>query len=130
MSPVSSGLRTTGAAHFDPDELFNQWAKEPSTLPQSDDLRSSIISTFNLSQNDNFVYHAIASVTLAQVQDAISHGGEKGLHAWYRDEEGTPVCESVPSSIHPVFTSCNLPPSSIHVLPKEIIRNPLTQKMI
>ena len=92
MSPISSGPRTTGAAHFDPDELFNRWAKESSLLPQDDDLRSSIISTFNLSQNDSFVYHAIASVTLAQVQDAINHGGEKGLHAWYRDEEGTSVC--------------------------------------
>ena len=79
---------TEGASYFDPDGLFEKWAAGPKTLPEDNDLRSSIISTFSLPQNDSYVYHAIASVTLSQVQAAISHGGESGLHRWYFDHEG------------------------------------------
>ena len=50
-----------------------------------------MIATFNLPEDDNYVYHAIASVTLAQVQVAIDHGAVSGLHAWYFDREGRPV---------------------------------------
>ena len=60
-------------------------------LPKENDLRSSIIAAFNLSSNDSYVYHAIASVTLAQVQEAIAVGGEHELHAWYLDDSGEPV---------------------------------------
>ncbi|KAL8998390.1 MAG: hypothetical protein Q9169_002518 [Polycauliona sp. 2 TL-2023] len=83
--------QTTGSAHFDPDALFTSWATDSKSLiPQGNDLRSSIIAAFDLAQSDNYVYHAVASVTLAQVQDAINHGGERGLHAWYPDEAGNP----------------------------------------
>ena len=78
-------------SHIDPDTLFEKWASSGKTLPIDNDLRSSIISTFSLSQNDSYVYHAMASVTLFQVQKAIDHGGESGLHAWYLDDEGKPV---------------------------------------
>ncbi|KAL8754826.1 MAG: hypothetical protein Q9199_004069 [Rusavskia elegans] len=81
--------QTTGSAHFDPDAFLASWAKDSKTLlPQGNDLRSSIIAAFNLAQSDSYVYHAIASVTLAQVQESIRHGGEHGLHAWYPDEAG------------------------------------------
>lgn len=57
----------------------------------NNDLRSAILTTFSLLQNDSYIYHAIASVTLAQVQQAIEYGGKNGLHAWYIDEDGKPV---------------------------------------
>ncbi|KAL8672431.1 MAG: hypothetical protein Q9168_003109 [Polycauliona sp. 1 TL-2023] len=83
--------QTTGSAQFDPDALLVSWAKDSETLlPHGTDLRSSIVAAFNLAQSDNYVYHAVASVTLAQVQQAIDHGGQHGLHAWYPDESGKP----------------------------------------
>ncbi|KAL8947429.1 MAG: hypothetical protein Q9222_006287 [Ikaeria aurantiellina] len=90
MPPAKSpSAQTTGAARFNPDTFFDAWSENaPSLLPQSDDLRSSIVAAFDLAKSDNYVYHAIASVTLAQVQEAIEHGGEHGLHAWYPDESG------------------------------------------
>ncbi|KAL8658708.1 MAG: hypothetical protein Q9226_000822 [Calogaya cf. arnoldii] len=81
--------QTTGSAHFDPDAFFESWAKNSTTLlPQENNLRSSIITAFNLAHSDSYVYHAVASVTLAQVQEAIQYGGQHGLHAWYPDEAG------------------------------------------
>ena len=90
---------TTGSVSFDPDVLFQNWVNGQKTLPEQNDLRSSIIATFNLPTNDQFVYHAIASVNLDQVQEAINHGGEVGLHAWYFNEEGNTV-RSVTASFH------------------------------
>ena len=94
MASSQPKARTIGAAQFDPDEFFKAWATRPPTLSESEDLRSLIITAFDLPHNDSYVYHAIASVTLAQVQQAIRHGGEAGLHAWYLDEEGKPVISS------------------------------------
>lgn len=92
MRPTQS-LRpqTTGSAGFNPDAFFESWVKDSSSLlPQNNDLRASIIESFNLSQSDRFVYNTIASVTLAQVQQAIGHTGENGLHAWYPNRDGEP----------------------------------------
>ena len=83
--------RTKGSFQFEPDALFESWTQSQKILPENNDFKSSIISTFNLPQNDSYVYHATASVTLSQVQAAIDHGGKSGLHAWYLDEEGAPV---------------------------------------
>lgn len=90
MALKSGKAETEGASHFDPDALLEAWDSSM-TIPSDNDLRSSIITTFNLPENDTYVYHAIASVTLAQVQAAISHGAGSGLHAWYLDNEGKPV---------------------------------------
>ena len=98
---MSYGPRTVGSSHFDPDILFQGWQERPHTLHQDDDLESSVTSTFNLDTNDNYVYHAIASVTLAQVQSAINHGSASGLHAWYLDEHGKPVIINFPASVKP-----------------------------
>ena len=93
MPPHRSGPgpRTTGAKDFDPDALFRTWKDGQKSLPVNHNLRSSILATFNLPQNDKYIYHAIASVTLEQVQQAIEHGGENGLHAWYIDGNAQPV---------------------------------------
>ena len=97
MSIKSGVPRTEGSARFNPDVLFEIWDSGQKTLPTENDLRSSIISTFGLAPNDNYVYHAIASVTLAQVQTAIHHGSESGMHAWYHDDMGHPVSRPSPS---------------------------------
>ncbi len=86
--------RTKGSRLFEPDTLFEAWSKGQRSLPENDDFKSSMISTFNLPYNDTYIYHAIASVTLTQVQEAINHGGKAGLHAWYLDDEGRPVRNS------------------------------------
>ena len=56
------------------------------------DLRSAMMKGFGLAANDSYVYHAIASVTLAQVQDAIEAGRANGLCDWYQDADGHQVC--------------------------------------
>ena len=90
MSPVQRTARTIGAANWDPDAFFEAWEKlKP--LPKDGDLRTSIISAFDLSTRDSYVYHAVASVKLSQVQEAINNGDANGLHAWYLDDEGKPV---------------------------------------
>lgn len=90
MPPVKGpGAHTTGSSRFDPELFFERWEEESaSLLPQKNDLRQSIITAFNLAQTDSYVYHAIASVTLSQVQEAVEHGGDHGLHNWYPDESG------------------------------------------
>ena len=96
-SSMNTPSLTDGATDCDSDTVFERWAKGQKTTPANNNLRSSIISTFSLPQDDAYVYHAIASVTLSQVQAAINHGGESGLHAWYLDDEGKPVhtCSSL-----------------------------------
>ncbi|KAL8799452.1 MAG: hypothetical protein Q9223_007134 [Gallowayella weberi] len=82
---------TTGSAHFDPNGFLDIWDKDvEALLPQENNFRSSIISAFNLAQSDTYVYNAIASVTLAQVQGAIDYGNDRGLYVWYFDESGQP----------------------------------------
>ncbi|KAK8099242.1 uncharacterized protein PG998_012483 [Apiospora kogelbergensis] len=49
-----------------------------------DDFASAIAVSFNLPPRDAYVYHAIVSVTLAQVQHVIGMGAANGLHTWYR----------------------------------------------
>ena len=84
---------TIGSTIFDPNQLLDSW--KPEFAPQNDNLKEAIQKTFGLKQNDNYVYHAIASVTLAQVQVAIEHGGSNGMHAWYRDEAGNQVTQNI-----------------------------------
>lgn len=86
--------RTIKSAAFDPAQFLDTWPERSSELlPQNADLRTSIIKAFGLKDSDDYVYHAIASVTLAQVQHAVSRGaGENGmLHGWYRDSKGKQV---------------------------------------
>ena len=97
MASKSMPAHTEGSSQFDPGDFFNAWENGQKTLPEDNGLRTSILSTFHLAPSDDYVYHATASVTLAQVQMAINHGGESGLHAWYIDDEGKQV--SLPTAI-------------------------------
>ncbi|KAK3939450.1 hypothetical protein QBC46DRAFT_149618 [Diplogelasinospora grovesii] len=55
---------------------------------QANDLEKAIKAWFNVPDRDDYVYHAMVSVQLAQVQRVVSVGGANGLHAWYRGEQG------------------------------------------
>jgi hypothetical protein len=76
--------KTIGTAGFEPNEWLDAW--NSSKAPSNNDFGSAIRIAFGLKPKDDYVYHAIASVTLAQVQAAIDHGDANGMHAWYRDE--------------------------------------------
>ena len=93
MPTSSSGPLTLGSNAFNPESLFQDEAKIKAANAHldKDDLRSATIALFSLPKNDTYVYHAIASVTLAQVQLAVAQGDQHGLHDWYKDEEGKAV---------------------------------------
>jgi hypothetical protein len=86
--------RTVKSTGFDPALFFDSWAaRSLKILPQDNDLQTSIIQAFGLKDSDDYIYHATASVTLAQVQHALNSGAGKDgiLHAWYKDSEGKQV---------------------------------------
>ena len=88
--PPQRQARTIGSVEFIPDKFFQTWTSSK-TITSGLDLKTSIIDAFSLSNNDQYVYHAIASVTLSQVQEAIGHGAKHGLHAWYIGDDGEAV---------------------------------------
>ena len=83
--------RTIGSSSFEPEEFLEKWKDGKIGAPAENDLRGATIEAFGLKENDDYVYHATASVTLAQVQQAINFGAHHGLHAWYKDEQGEQV---------------------------------------
>lgn len=92
MAPAAPKGRpyTVGSSTFDPDAFLARWNASTSP-PQNNDLRGCILTHFGIPATDNYVYHAVASVTLKQVQSAIEAGASHGLHTWYLDAEGAPV---------------------------------------
>lgn len=84
--PPSARARpnVVGSSSFDPDQFIDQW--DEAVVPRDNDLKQCIIRAFKLKPNDDYVYHAMASVNLDQVQAAVNAGGINGMHAWYRDE--------------------------------------------
>jgi hypothetical protein len=88
MPPSQSrSAYTESSGEFDARQFLHDWDAE-SCVPRNNDLRTAINTAFKLKPEDDYTYHANASVTLAQVQVAIDHGDVNGLHAWYRDEQG------------------------------------------
>ena len=92
MPPV--GVPTSNPQSYFKDE--DRISKALSHL-ENNDLRSAVIEGFSLSEDDSYVYHAIASVTLSQVQAAVEAGTAHGLCDWYPDKKGTPVLPPVSS---------------------------------
>lgn len=101
--PPSRKARTEGAASFDPDDLFSTWDINESGL-RDDDLKTAVVRTFKLKSNDSYEYHAVASVTLNQVQHAVSAGGQHGLHAWYLFEDAKQVCAQNAPHMHGILS--------------------------
>jgi hypothetical protein len=99
--PSSPPVSTVGSKSFDPSHLFEDRSlldKIHSQLNQND-LRAAIITAFNLSDSDDYIYHATASVTLAQVQNAVNVGSVHGLHDWYLDSSTKPCGHPPPADI-------------------------------
>ena len=91
MAPPFPKAFTEGSRSFEPQKFFEAWNPEE-LIPQDNDFRNCIITSFDLPENDDYTYHAIASVKLSQVQSAIDAGGANGMHAWYREANRIPVC--------------------------------------
>lgn len=93
MSPVANKQYCVGSPAFDPSAVAGDVSmqKEVDEFLQKDDLHSAIHSLFKLPENDDYVYHATASVKLSEVQRIVQLGGINGLHAWYKAEDGEPV---------------------------------------
>ncbi|KAK5010618.1 hypothetical protein BJ546DRAFT_212609 [Cryomyces antarcticus] len=90
MPPNVSKPHTEGSTRFDPDTFFSDWVTNSFRL-QDNDFRSTIIEAFGLKPDDNYIYRAVAEVTLAQVQRVIEYGGQGILHKWYVDGEGKQI---------------------------------------
>lgn len=93
MSRLSEPRYCVGSPSFRPDTASNdasikQQVQEHLT---NDDLYNASRALLGLSQNDDYVYHATASVRLAEVQHIVSLGAVNGLHAWYKNEDGSAV---------------------------------------
>ncbi|KAK0655848.1 hypothetical protein B0T16DRAFT_364570 [Cercophora newfieldiana] len=83
---------------FDPSAaVADQDTQERAFLAlKENDIDTAIRTWFHIPKDDAYVYHAIASVTLAQVQAMVRLGDKNGLHNWYegcRNDEG----EKLPS---------------------------------
>lgn len=56
-----------------------------------DDLRGAITSWFDIPAQDGYVYHALMSVRLAEVQRVVAMGAQKGPPPGYLSPIGEPV---------------------------------------
>ena len=103
--PASPPASTVGSKTFQPEQLFDDGPIVDSARASlvKSDFRSAIVAAFGLSESDEYVYHATASVTLAQVQNAINAGRAHGLHDWYLDSSskacGHPTLQDVAAYI-------------------------------
>lgn len=93
MAPVIEKRYCVGSREFNPlavcgDELLHVHVGE---LLHKDDLYQASRLLFKLPDNDDYVYHATASVRLAEVQHIVQLGGINGLHTWYQTEDGSQV---------------------------------------
>ena len=86
-------MPVTGIPTSNPHSYFKDASHTSDALAKlyGNEFRSAVIRGFNLPEDDSYVYHAIASVTLSQVQAAIEAGTAHGLCDWYLDEKGTTV---------------------------------------
>lgn len=79
-----------GSPSWDPSTYVADTALQQrvaALLRDHDDLAGALTAAFSLPARDSYVYHAIVSVTLAQVQHVVGLGGANGLHAWYQSPE-------------------------------------------
>jgi hypothetical protein len=91
MPAIPDRAQTEDSTSFSPDAYFEAWEKGDITAPVDNDFHKFILTTFGLPDDDTYTYAAVAEVTLAQAQKYIEYGGQGGLHAWYKDDQGKPV---------------------------------------
>lgn len=78
---------------FRPRQVIEDTALQQQALEllSRNDLSGASRVLLGLPEHDDYVYHATASVRLAEVQQVVDRGGVNGLHTWYRAEDGSPV---------------------------------------
>lgn len=112
-----------GSPSFDPSALVSDPSVRSRTLAllDQDDFAGAIREYFGLPANDKYVYHAITSVTLPQVQHVISLGAANGLHAWYSSLSDPPSALDAPpgqdiEAYTSLFAPHTLTPSALKAL--------------
>ncbi|KAI1466587.1 uncharacterized protein F4812DRAFT_434801 [Daldinia caldariorum] len=87
MPPSRTFTYCEGAPSWNPTTYVADAAlhEHVEALLSNDDFQSAIIASFSLPhpRRDSYVYHAIVSVTLAEVQHIVSLGRQNAFHAWY-----------------------------------------------
>ncbi|KAK1596943.1 uncharacterized protein LY79DRAFT_508727 [Colletotrichum navitas] len=78
-----------GSPTFSPDEYAKDAARREraNELLAKDDFYGAIVVSFRLPERDDYVYHAMTAVRLAEVQRVVAMGAANGMHAWYRDDD-------------------------------------------
>lgn len=99
-----------GAPSFDPSALVRDADTRSKTIAllDEDDFAGAIRTYFNIPVSDTYVYHAITSVTLPQVQHVVKLGAANGLHAWY----------AAPASASPDTSTADAPPAPLPPPPR------------
>jgi hypothetical protein len=89
----SNFFHCVGSPAFKPDEAIEDIDRQKEAVDYllKNDLHNASRVLFQLPEPDSYTYHAITSVKLAQVQSVVNLGGTNGLHAWYRNDDGSPV---------------------------------------
>lgn len=78
---------------FNPNTFLDEWSEEKySPLYSDKPLAQCIGEAFDIPPTDDYVYRAQAETTLLATQRAIDAKRQHGLHAWYTDDKGKPVC--------------------------------------
>jgi hypothetical protein len=94
-----------GSPSWDPSAYVSnkELQSQASELLAKDDLDSAIRISFSIPRSDKYTYHAMVSVSLAQVQHVVGLGDANGLHAWYRGSapDATQPPEPIPAPPRP-----------------------------
>lgn len=93
MPRRSDFVYCVGSALFDPKVVIEDAGIQGRVLEalDKDDLRDASRILLQLPDRDDYTYHAITSVKLAQVQHVVNLGRANGLHTWYRSSDKLPV---------------------------------------
>lgn len=87
MATKSPPPPCVGAPSFNPNvaitDAHTEAYAQALLLLDKNDFAGAIRAYFGIAPTDTYVYHAITSVTLPQVQHVVDLGGKNGLHAWY-----------------------------------------------
>ncbi|KAL6409452.1 hypothetical protein AUP68_05826 [Ilyonectria robusta] len=93
MSRHAKFTYCVGSPYFQPDDLIQDVERQKQALDLliQNDLYNASRVLLQLPERDLYTYHAITSVKLAEVQAVVNLGDANGLHAWYRNEDRSPV---------------------------------------
>ena len=87
--------------NFNPEAFLATWSEEFVPTEERPFARC-LRAAFKISQQDAYEYRAQGVTTLDMAQAAINAKRKNGMHDWYHDQEGKPVCPSF-ILINPIF---------------------------